>query len=325
MGRRGREAGGQDRADPRVEGADVERLEAAAARARDREAVPVHVVPRQQVVDGAHAVPHHVPHEARPGDRREVAEDRVLAADEVVAAAPARLVPELAALALADGVPAEDDVPAAREAGRDLLVGGVGLADRRVAAREEHRGLAPRGGVGQVHEGGHVDSRQALEDELVDPIAVHRDRPRDAGVERRLRFRQPADHGEDLPPQLVLQDPQVGLGRDPREALLPRRVEGPRALELVREERRDARAFGLRIENPQHLGRGDLGGADRRRARDGHGESKADPDRACHPEELRSSRVRRRSPEPGSLPVSDGDPQPRRIPRNSSNRSPHSE
>ena len=55
--------------------------------------VAVHVVPREQVVDGPHAVPHHVAHEARAGDRREVAEHGVLAADEVVAAAPARPCP----------------------------------------------------------------------------------------------------------------------------------------------------------------------------------------------------------------------------------------
>ena len=184
-GQRGREAGGQDNRNARVEGADPERLEAAAARSRDRDPRSVHVVAREQVVDGSHPVPHHVAHEAGAGDRREVAEDRVLAADEVVAAAPARLVPELAALALADGIPAEDDVPAAHEAGRDLLVAGVGLADRRVAAGDEHRRLLPDGSFGHVDEGRHVDAGQALEDELLDPIAVHPDRAGDTGVERR--------------------------------------------------------------------------------------------------------------------------------------------
>ena len=175
----------------------------------------VDVVPREQVVDSPHAVPHHGAHQARARERREVAEDRVLAADEVVAAAAPRLVPELAALALADRVPAEDDVPAPSEANGDLLVAGVGLADRRVAAGDEHCRLSPDGSVGHVDEGRHVDAGQALEDELLDPVAVHRDRARDTGVERRLLRRQPADDGKSLPSQLVLQAPQVGLGHAP--------------------------------------------------------------------------------------------------------------
>ena len=205
----------------------------------------------------------------------------MLAADEVVAAALARLVPELAALALADGVPAQDDVPAAREADRDLLVGRVRLADRRVAAGEEHGRLLPGGSVGHVDDGGHVDPGQGLEDELLDPVAVHRDRPRDAGGERRPRLRQAADQGEDLPPQLVLQHPQVGLGLHLGEPLLPRGVFGPGPLDLVQRNgmMHEPSGSGWRTWSISGVGR--LGGQGRRGT--GHG----DGEPPCRPEESR--------------------------------------
>ena len=188
----------------------------------------VDVVPREEDVGGPHAVPHRVAHQAGAGERREVAENGVLAADQVVAAAPARLVPELAALALADGVPAEHDVPAPHEAGGDLLVVGVGLPDLRVAAGEEHRRLLPGRCVRHVDERGDVDAGQALEDDLLDPVAVHRDRPGDADVERRPRLGQAADEREGLAAELVLEGPEVGLGLHAGEALLPGRVAAPR-------------------------------------------------------------------------------------------------
>jgi hypothetical protein len=225
----------------------------------------------------------------------------VLAADEVVAAAPARAVPELAALALADGVPAEDHVPAPDEPDGDLLVAGVGLAHRRVAARQEHRRSLPRRALGHVHEGGHADAGQALEDELLDPIAFHRDRARDARVKRRPLPGQPADHGEDLAPQLVLKGTQVGLRLHPGETFLPCGVEGPRALDLVREVRRDARALGRRLEHPEHLGRGHLRGASRSREACGQ--------EARHPEEPHPGRATR-------------DPPRLRVPRDTARRSP---
>ncbi len=123
-----------------------------------------------------------------------------------------------------------------------------------------------------------MDPGQALEDELVDAVSVHRDRAGDPGAEGRLRFRQPADQVEDLPAQLALQGDEVGLGSHPREPLLPRRVELPRALDLVREIRRDARPLGLRLEHAEHLGGGHLRGQGHGRARDDHDEGEDDPD-----------------------------------------------
>ena len=95
----------------------------------------------------------------------------MLAAHQVVTAAAPRRVPELAALALAHGVPAQDHVPPPREADRDLLVGRVRLADGRVAAREEHGGLRSGRGVGHVEQRRDVEARHALEDHLLDPVA----------------------------------------------------------------------------------------------------------------------------------------------------------
>ncbi len=276
-GQRGREAGGQDRGDARVEAARPQRLEAAAARAGDRDPPGVHVVARLEVVDGPHRVPHHVAHEARAGESRQVAEDGVLAADEVVAAPSPGAVPELAALALPHGVPAEHHVAAAHQAHGDLLVAGVGLAHRRVSAREEHRGPPLGGPVGHVHERGHVDPGKALEDELLDAIAVPRERRGDASAERRAVLRQAADQVEGLASQLRLQVREVVRGPHPRPPLQPRRVERPRALDLVREVGGDSRTLGRLLEDAKGLGRRRL----RRlgRARTGQRDGERDPRR----------------------------------------------
>jgi hypothetical protein len=52
-------------------------------------------------------------------------------------------------------------------------------------------------------------------------------------VERLSLLRQPPDHAQQLASQLLLQGPQIGLGLHLCEALPPRGVEGPRALDLV--------------------------------------------------------------------------------------------
>src|SRR6266704_1671653 len=91
---------------------------------------------------------------------------------------------------LADRVPAEDDVAAPGQAGRDLLVGGVRLAERRVAAGEEDRGHRPLRLVGEVEERGDEEAGQALEHDLLDAVPLHGDRPRGAGVQGLLLPRQ---------------------------------------------------------------------------------------------------------------------------------------
>jgi len=208
----------------------------------------VDLAPRQQVVDGPHAVPHLPPQQARAGEDGEVAEHRVLAAHEVVAAAPAGGVPELAALALADGVPADHDVTAPREPDRDLLVVRVGLAEGRVAARQQHRRLRPRRGVGHVQQRRHVEAGNALEDDLLDPVAVAGDLARDARVQRRALGGQAPDEVEDLVAQLALERGQLRLARDGGEARAARVVLRPGDVELMAQVGRDARALGRRAE-----------------------------------------------------------------------------
>ena len=161
----------------------------------------------------------------------------MLAADEVVAAAAARGVPVLAALALADGIPADHDVPAAGELPADLLVVAEGLAVGRVAAGDEDGGLGSARGIGHVDERGHVQAGQALEDDLLDPVPVHGNGPGDPRVQRRLRLGQAADHVEHARAHLLAQGEEVGFGADLREGGPARLVLGPGAVELIAQVR----------------------------------------------------------------------------------------
>ncbi len=249
------EARRKDRADAPVEGADPGRLEPAAARAGNRETLGLHLGPRLEVVHRADPVPDHVTRQARAREDREVAEDGMLPADEVVAAPAARRVPELASLPLAHGVPAEDHVPAADEAHGDLLVGGIGLSQWRVAARHEDGRLRSRRRVGQVQEGRHVKPGKALEDDLLDPVPVTRDRSRDAGIERRALGRKPTDDPEGLLPQLPLERQELRLGAHRVEARAAGVVLPPGEVQLGPEQRRDARPGVRGAQHLQHLGR----------------------------------------------------------------------
>ena len=163
-------AGRRDALDPRIDRANQRRLEAAAARAGDADARAVDVRPREQVVERTNTVPHFPAREVGAGEIREVAEDRMLAADQVVSALARPRVPELAAFALPDRIPADDDVAASDEALAEGLV--VRLAVGRVAARDEDGWMFSGAAVRHVDEGGDEDSRQTLEDELLDMEAV---------------------------------------------------------------------------------------------------------------------------------------------------------
>ena len=86
-------AGRRDHADPGVERADERGLEPAAAGAGDADPPGVDLRARQQVVEGAHPVPDLPAREVRAGEIREIADDRVLSAHQVVAAASGRRHP----------------------------------------------------------------------------------------------------------------------------------------------------------------------------------------------------------------------------------------
>src|SRR4029077_17088554 len=97
---------------------------------------------------------------------REVAEDRMLAANQVVSALARPRVPELATFALPDRIPADDDVAASDEALAQGLV--VRLAVGRMAARDEDGGMFTGATVWHVDQSGDEDPRQTLEDEFLD-------------------------------------------------------------------------------------------------------------------------------------------------------------
>ena len=190
-----------DHGDARVQRADPGRLIPAAARPGDGDALGIHVRSREEVVERADAVPHHPARHARAGERRQVPHHGVLSAHAVVAGVAGRDVPELAALALANRVPADHDVPQCRQSRGDALVALVGLADGRVTAGEEH-GRTPPGRLVPlpaclrfwcVDHGGDVDAGDALEHDTLDAVPIELLAADDAGVQRRARLGQAAD------------------------------------------------------------------------------------------------------------------------------------
>jgi outer membrane protein OmpA-like peptidoglycan-associated protein len=116
------------------------------------------------------------------------------------------------------------------------------LADRRVSGRQQHGGPLLAWPRGDVHEGGDVHARKALEDQLLDAEAVARERAHDARVQRRALAGQAADRCEQRAPQLRLQLAQLGLALDRIHALAAPLIEGPGAIELLPQVGRDARA-----------------------------------------------------------------------------------
>ena len=203
--------------------------------------------PRQQVVDRTHAVPHFPSREAGAGEVRQVAEHRVLAADQVVAAALPRRIPELAAFALAHRIPADDDVAASGETLAEGLV--VRLAVRRVAARHEHRRMLPGLPSGTYTSAVTKTPGQALEDDLLDVVAGHLDPAGHLRVQRSLRGRQAAERAQQLAPEVRLHLLQICFRADCGEPGAAVFVLPPRHVDLIREVRRDTRPVGLPFEH----------------------------------------------------------------------------
>ena len=251
-GERGDEARRRDHADPLVEGAQPQRLQPAPAGAGDRDARAVHLRAREQVVEGAHAVPDLVAVQGRAGEAGQVPEHGVLAAHEVVTAPALRRVPELAALPLPHRVPAEDDVAAPRELSAQLLIVLEGLAVGRVTAGDEYGRMRARA-FGHVEERGDVQPGLALEHDLLDAVSVHRDRAHDAGVQGRALARQPAHDLEQPRPDLRPEREQVRFATDGREAHPARVVLAPGEVELITKQGRDTRAGGLGGQDRERL------------------------------------------------------------------------
>ena len=191
----------------------------------------------------------------------------MLAADQVVAASPPRGVPELAALALPDRVPAQDDVPAPGEPRANLLVVSESLPLGAVPARHQDRRTPARRTLRHIQQCGHVEAGQALEDYLLDPVTLARQRSDDARTERCSCARQPADRRRQPFPRPALQRIESGRVADGGPLGHARSVLPPGAIQLVLEELGDSGAGGrLGIEHGESLGTGRVGRLPRRRS-----------------------------------------------------------
>ena len=208
---------------------------------------------REQIVERTHAVPHFPAREVGAGKVGEVAQDGVLATDQVVAALPGRGIPELASLALAHGIPADHDVPARGQPLAQGLI--VGLAVGRVARRHQHRRMVPPAVVRDVHQGRHEDPGQTLEDDFLDVKTGHLNPTGDLRIERRARRGQAAQHPQQLRAQFALQSQEIAFRADAGERSSARIVLSPGHLGLVSKVRRDARAIRLTCQHGEGLRR----------------------------------------------------------------------
>ena len=205
--------------DARIEGGDVGRQRAAAGVADAAEFLRVHLRPRREIVEAAHAVPDAKAGQAAAQQVERIAEHRMFAAGQVEARLSLVRVPELAALALADGVIGQDDVTALHEIEVQHLVRRLGLAHRRMAARTQHAGQRVADLLRPVQQGRHEIAGKALVDQLFDEIIVGLDLSRFLDRRRVRLFGQAVEQVQERLAQRLLQSFQVGLRLDGGEAL----------------------------------------------------------------------------------------------------------
>ena len=170
-GKRSDVAGRNNDLDAFIQCAEQRGLEAAAAGSGDADALAIDVGAREQVVDGAHSVPDFPPRQIGAGEVGEIAHDSVFGADQVVAALLCLRIPELASLALADGVPADDEIAALHQPLAKILDSEFFRFAECPAARER-RGELCSSILGHIDERRDIEAGKALVDELLDMKAV---------------------------------------------------------------------------------------------------------------------------------------------------------
>src|SRR5205085_10684187 len=123
----------------------------------------------------AQSVPDFPTRQVRAGRVGEIAENGVVATDQVVAALAGLCVSELAPLPLADGVPRKYNLPALHQplAQRLVMIFAVGRMSRRHENRGMLFGSAPLAFIRHVEQSTHINSRNAFEDHLLNLKAVH--------------------------------------------------------------------------------------------------------------------------------------------------------
>ena len=162
----------------------MHRLKAASAGSCNTDAFGIDLWTRQQVVEGAETIPNFPTCQVCACEICQIAEHCVLRADPVVAALACLRIPELAALPLTHGIPADDHIPALHQPLTKRLI--MCLPVFCVAGRHQNSGmlfiLAAVVVVGHVQKRRHIQARQAFEDQLFNVKAVHRNASRDARV-----------------------------------------------------------------------------------------------------------------------------------------------
>src|SRR6185312_3541386 len=98
--------------DTRIKRGDQRRLKTTAAGSRNIDALGIDIWSCEQIIDGAYSVPNFPTSKICSSQIRQVPQDRVLGANQVVAALVIFFIPELAAFPLTKRVPGNDHIPA---------------------------------------------------------------------------------------------------------------------------------------------------------------------------------------------------------------------
>ena len=169
------------RTDPLVQRHQEGRLGAAARAAGHADRLRlVHLVPAEEVIDAANAVPGLVPDDASPHQERSGIKQAVCGG------AVPRGLEQLVSFTLADGVVVQGHKPVERHERAGALVLVVLLAVCTVPAGHGHGGERPLAGGGHIERCRYMVIGPTLKNDLLYTIALELDSPRDLCVERRL-------------------------------------------------------------------------------------------------------------------------------------------
>jgi hypothetical protein len=209
-GKRSDIAGRNHDLDSKVEGGDECSLRATTAATRDANAFGINIRTGEQVVDRSDAIPDFPASKIGAGKVGKIAENGVLATNEVVTAAVSLNVPELTSFPLTDRVPGNRQVTPFGESRAkglvmDLPIGGVSCGD-------EHGGMTRRAVIRNIYQRGDINAWKAFEDEFLDRETVTLNRASGAGMKVCLLSWQTANHLKERLTEFALQSEQILLG-----------------------------------------------------------------------------------------------------------------
>ena len=176
-------AGGRDNFDTRIKRSDQCRLKSTAAGSGDVDAFRIDIRSCEQIIDGANPIPNFPTSKIRSRQIRQVSQNRVLGANQVVAAFVVFFIPELATFALTKRVPRNDYIPALHQTLAERLV--IRFSVCRMAARDKHRRMFACS-IGRVHQSRNIYSRQAFKYQFLDMESLHLDSAGHASIQRSL-------------------------------------------------------------------------------------------------------------------------------------------